>query len=118
MKIANPNHLKTLIHLFVLNQRVIYNKIRIQSGLNRNDIEILSFASSKDCFNAYAVYKYFSLMNKQQALRTIKKLVKTGYLEVIRLGVKGNPSLYVVSNRGRENIALFYKNCFETLNAV
>lgn len=79
----------------------------MQSGLNRFDVELLFFANNHCLFNLYEIHKQFSYMNIQQARRTIKKLTDLKGLEILNRGIKNKPSIYCITDKGKDLIQIF-----------
>lgn len=96
-----------LIRQFTLNQRSINCRFRKSNGINRTDIEILMFASTLTCFNAYEAQKYFIQMNLQQVRLAIRKLVKLGAIEIWSTGGRSKPSVYIIGYKGRKLLNIY-----------
>ena len=54
------------VRQFILNQRRVNFHFRNEKGLNRSDMEVLMYANTVVCFNAYDVQLYFEQINLQQ----------------------------------------------------
>jgi predicted transcriptional regulator len=90
----------SIIRAVTLNQRRVNYQFKKDNDLNPSHIEILSFANLNTCFNPYNVQQFYKQMNLQQVRSGIKKLACMGAIELIGRGKKGNPAIYMISNKG------------------
>jgi hypothetical protein len=109
----DKNEFKLLLRVIINNQRNIYKDFRMQSGLNRFDVELLFFADEKAIFKLYEIQKQFSCMNIQQIRRTTKKLTDLKGLEILHRGIKNKPSIYCITDKGKGFIQVFNQLWFD-----
>lgn len=93
------------IRYFTLNQRSISYQFRKTNGLNKTDVEILTFANTTTCFNPYVVQKHFEQMNLQQVRLSIRKLAYRGAIEIVGTGKRGHAAIYMITAKGSALLA-------------
>jgi hypothetical protein len=96
------NDYQNLIRLITLSQNAVFYEVGKSMALTRVDIEILSYASTRDMFNAYQVRKYFPNINPQRIARTVKKLIAMNALEQVGRGANGRFAVYMLTINGNE----------------
>jgi DNA-binding PadR family transcriptional regulator len=89
---------------FILYSKRAYYSYNKEYGLNKSDLEVMAYATRHKIFNTYEAWTFFNQMNVQQLRRTIQKLVNLMILEIIRPGSKSKPALYILTEKGEEQI--------------
>ena len=101
-----------LICEVILAQRAALYQFRKETSLNRSEIEIMCYGRKYLVFNTYQVREFFQKNNPQQTIGTIKKLAGMKVLQRLTYGTKGKPSLYILSEHGK-NILNQYFDAFK-----
>lgn len=110
--------IKSFVSSFTLNQRTVACLFRKDFGLNRTHVEILAFAKTVVCFNAYELHKRYIEMNMQQIRVGIRKMAQEGSIELISAGVKGKPSVYMITNKGKRLLDDYSQYWLRTLSGT
>ncbi len=106
----NKNIENSALAFILLNSRRVNYAFRAQHGLNKGDLELITYALRYGIFNAYQAANFFKHMNVQQLRRTIKKLVEASLLEIIRVGTKYKPELYVLTEKGEDVLMKYFQS--------
>lgn len=115
MELSSINN---IIQSFTLNQRAVSCHFRKDHGLNRTHVEILTFANSVVCFNAYELHKRYPEINMQQIRLGIRKIVSERFIELISSGVKGKPAVYMITSKGRHMLKEYVQYWQRTFDIV
>ena len=110
-------HITGYLNIFILNQRKVNSQFRKETGLNRTNLEILSFANSVISFNPYQVQQKFNEMNLQQVRLGIRKLVTIGALEILLSGARNKPAVYLISKLGKEILVSYTQSWLPNIAA-
>lgn len=95
---TNPD----IILVFSLAQRHAMRVVRQEyRGLSKNAIDVLIYATTKAYITANEVATKCLFSNAVQAKATIKQLIERGLLLKLNRGIKGRPTYYSVSVKGR-----------------
>lgn len=98
---------EALVLMSITKQRDAFIALCNSYRFSRTDIEVLAFAKQNQFFNQYEVCKFYKHTNIQQLRRSIKRLVASGFLGLIRVGVKNKPSIFMITKKGTSTLCKY-----------
>ena len=88
---------------YILHDRRIATEYKLQTGVNRTGIEILTFININELVTVYQIRKSLKHSNMQTIRRSVKVLVDVGLVECLKKGTGHSASFYVISIKGKQS---------------
>ena len=98
---------------YILHDRRIATEYKLQTGVTRTGIEILTFININDLVTVYQIRKSLKHSNMQTVRRSVKVLIDLGLVECIKKGTGHSASYYVISIKGKQSFD-YYLSLWES----